>query len=223
MAVDCAEKPQELNDLANSFWPGFKTLCRRKKIYVLGLVCVYGYVGWRDKKTNNPLFWVVKSFLKGFDWKFLSCLLLGLMVSEIPYLVELVNGKFAFGDPCLVEPLCSAFPALMGMVLLDLLLADDLSKTILFPAILVMIILASLGYHFGVAQHSLYGTYAVTGCVFLMSWCIKIGDTRMVGCSESIGDAQKVLPKNSGACMVDVKQGKVRRGKKTITLNREEN
>lgn len=217
MSDRCDNGCCNIKELAQWFWPVFKDLCKRHKLLVFVCGVWYGYVGWRDKKSNNPFLWAVKSFLKGFDCKFLSCMILCLLVSEIPFVVTLVNGKWDFSSVALIVPLFSALPALMGMVLLDYLLEPDLSRTILFPAILAMIFMALFGYYYGAVKPSLAGIYVVTMCVFFMSWCIKVGDQRMI---EKNDDAQSVLPNVANATPDISHQDVVQRGSKTITINR---
>ena len=212
---------RELDELSQVFWPAFNALCKKQKFCVLVSSLKYGYIGWRDKKSDNPLLWMVKSFLKGFGWKFISCLLLGLIVSEIPFVVELVRGGLDFTSTQLLTPLSAALPALLGMALLDYLLDPDLSKSILFPALLALVAIGFFGYRFGHVAPNLSGTYIVTGCVVLMSWCIKVGDQRMIDWGKD-GDAQKVLPNGGNFTMNQFVQNSVRRGKKTITLKRNE-
>lgn len=210
---------REMDELAQYFWPAFIALCKKQRICVLVSSFKYGYIGWRDKQSNNPFLWMVKSFLKGFGWKFISCLLLGLIVSEIPYVVELAKGEWDFSSTKLIAPLCSALPALLGMALLDYLLDPNLSRTVLFPAILSMVIIAIFGYRFGFVAPNLTGVYIVTGCIVLMSWCIKVGDQRMM---DKHDDAQRVLPKRDESTIEPLVRNMVRRGKKIITLNRNE-
>ena len=212
---------REIDELAQCFWPAFKALSKKQKLCVFVLASWYGYIGWRDRKTNNVFLWIAKSFLKGFCLKFIACLLLGLIVSEIPFLVELANGEWNVTSTRLIDPLRSALPALLGMVLLDYLLDPDLSRSVLFPAIVMMLAIAFFGYHFCYVTKNLTGIYIVTGCVMLMSWCIKVRDQRMM---DSVEDALKLIPQGE-----DVTKGTsssvqnvVRRGKKTITLNRNE-
>ena len=80
-----------------------------------------------------------------------------------------------------------------------------------------MIFMALFGYYYGAVKPSLAGIYVVTMCVFFMSWCIKVGDQRMI---EKNDDAQSVLPNVANATPDISHQDVVQRGSKTITINR---
>ena len=209
---------QEDEILAQLFWPAFKkmTIARRLRVFVKSLK--YGYVGWRDKESNNPFLWVIKSLLKGLDLKFISCLTLSLIVSELPFFMELIQNEWNFCNPSLVAPLYAALPALLGMVFFDYILEPDLSKAILIPLILVMLLIAIWGYHCGFVKPNLNGIYIVTASIVLLSWCIKVRDRRMIDEYAMHDDAQNVLPQEkdsaTGAVVPDILH---KFGKKIIT------
>ena len=220
MSSDSHKLRREIHGLAQSFWPEFKDVWEKNKIYMSVLVVWYGYVRWRDKKSNNPILWMIKSFLKGFDLKFILCLMLGLIVSEIPFVVELLKSGWNFKSATLITPLYTALPALIGMVFLDYLLEPDLDKAILILVTLVMFFIALCGYHCGFVKPNLGGIYIITASVVLLSWCIKVCDRRMIDEDVRHDDAQKVLPHGNDLTTDTAVPDTVRIGDKQIITNR---
>jgi len=195
---------------------------RRHRLYFTICVCknkceilVEKYIKFRECNSDSPL-WYFRSFLKGFRLKLILVLTASMVISELPFVVQLFKSKFDLLSVDLINCLFLALPALIGMVFLDYIL-ENLGKTVLLMAILGLAFLGAFGWYYRYIDMSLKGMYVVTGLITFMVWCVKARDPKVMRDNDTTRNSSDVLPKDDGAQSVqDVLPSKWQ-GKRVVT------